>query len=55
MTSLRRPTPEPTPSSVPLDQQVARLTAKAELIVEELDGVVQQMATLLRRKHDQGT
>jgi hypothetical protein len=30
------------------DQDVARLTAKADLIIEELDQVVKQMAVMLR-------
>lgn len=48
-TRPRRPAQEPDPR--PLDQHVARLTAKADLIVEELDQVVKQMTELLRRKY----
>lgn len=33
------------------DQRVIQLTAKADLIVDELDDVVQQMSELLRRKY----
>lgn len=52
MTPVRRPRrPEPATDPQPLDQRVARLTAKADLIVEELDDVVKQMSELLRRKY----
>lgn len=34
--------------TVQQDQNVARLTAKADLIIEELDQVVKQMAVMLR-------
>ncbi|WP_370943995.1 hypothetical protein AB5J62_33480 [Amycolatopsis sp. cg5] len=33
------------------DQDVARLTARADLIVEELDTVVAQMSTMLREAY----
>jgi hypothetical protein len=40
-------------SSISRDQRLAQLTAKADLIVDELDVVVQHMSDVLRRKnHD---
>lgn len=49
---LRRPATKDTPDdrarTVQEDQNVARLTAKADLIIEELDTVVKQMAVMLR-------
>ena len=42
-----------TPEPGPLDKKVADLTAKAEVIIEELEEYVQVMAALLRRrKHE---
>lgn len=48
----RRREPESTQSGGPFDQEVARLTAKADLIVEELDDVVRQMSDMLRKKYN---
>jgi hypothetical protein len=39
---------EPRLSKYSDDVEVARITAKADLILEELDGVVQQLAAMLR-------
>lgn len=40
------------PRTDPLpDHDVARLTARADLIVEELDAVVSQMSTMLRKAY----
>lgn len=48
--SNRRPSTPDTDEhrTVKQDQDVARLTAKADLIIEELDQVVKQMAVMLR-------
>jgi hypothetical protein len=53
MTRWRRPDPDAPDvvESMGDHDQVARLTAKADLIVEELDVVVRQMGDLLRRKY----
>lgn len=53
MTRWRRPEPDgpDVAESTSDHDQVARLTAKADLIVEELDVVVRQMGDLLRRKY----
>lgn len=48
---LRRATKVEKPGTTPAqDQTVARLTARADLILEELDVVVKQMSALLREK-----
>lgn len=48
---LRRASKSGKPGSTPAeDLTVARLTARADLILEELDVVVKQMSTMLRDK-----
>jgi len=48
---LRRATKPQKPGSTPAqDQTVATLTARADLILEELDVVVKQMGTMLRER-----
>lgn len=52
---LRKATKHQKPGSTPAqDVTVARLTARADLILEELDVVVKQMSAMLREKasHD---
>lgn len=37
-----------TPRNVAQDVTIARLTARADLILEELDGVIKQMSAMLK-------
>jgi molybdenum-dependent DNA-binding transcriptional regulator ModE len=37
-----------TPTTAQKDETVARLTVRADMILEELDGVIQQMSTMLK-------
>ena len=51
MNWLHRASSPGKPGSTPAqDLTVARLTARADLILEELDVVVKQMSTMLREK-----
>jgi len=51
---MKRRRTEETPGRSPSqDAEVARLAARAELIVEELETVVQQMAAMLRNTYGQ--
>jgi len=47
----RRPRDEHVPRTASQDAEVARLTAKADLIMDELESVVGQMADMLRDAH----
>lgn len=54
----REPRDEHVPRTATEDAEVARLTAKADLIMEELESVVGLMADMLRDAHgrsDDGT
>lgn len=49
----RRRIEEPLGRTASQDAEVARLTARADLIVEELETVVQQMSAMLRNAYGQ--
>lgn len=51
MNWLHRASKPSKPGSTPVeDMTVARLTAQADLILEELDSVVKQMSSMLRER-----
>jgi hypothetical protein len=50
----RRARDEHQPRTATQDTEVARLTAKADLIMDELETVVGQMADMLRDAHGTG-
>lgn len=47
--------PEPARRTSSQDAEVARLTARADLIIEELDGVVKEMSAMLRAAYEDET